>query len=59
MTGRLEKKVAIVTGGGSGEATANRSAEEGAHVFVTDINSHGAERVVAEIQANGGAATAR
>ena len=61
MTGRLQNKVALVTGAGSGlgEATAKRFTEEGAHVFVTDINSDSAERVVAEIEAAGGTASGR
>ena len=45
--GRLEGKVAIVTGGGSGigEATARLMAHEGAAVVVADINQAEAERV--------------
>ena len=61
MAGRLENKIALVTGGGSGlgEATAKRFTEEGALVVVTDINLDAAERVVADITAKGGRAEAR
>ncbi|KAJ5317783.1 hypothetical protein PENANT_c004G01800 [Penicillium antarcticum] len=46
---RLQGKVAIVTGGGSGfgAAIARRFAEEGAKVIVTDINVEGGEQVAA------------
>jgi NAD(P)-dependent dehydrogenase (short-subunit alcohol dehydrogenase family) len=49
--GRLEGKVAIVTGAGSGigEATARLMAREGASVVVADINRTEAERVAGEI----------
>ena len=49
--GRLERKVAIVTGAGSGigEATARLMAREGAWVVVADINEAGAERVAGEL----------
>jgi 3-oxoacyl-[acyl-carrier protein] reductase len=49
---RLEGKVAIVTGGGSGfgEGIARRFAEEGARLVVNDIDDRGGERVAAEIE---------
>lgn len=45
--GRLEGKVAIVTGAGSGigEATARLMAREGASVVAADIHRSAAERV--------------
>ena len=45
--GRLDGKVAIVTGGGGGigGATARALAREGASVAVVDIDDSGAERV--------------
>ena len=55
---RLQNKVAIVTGAGSGfgEGIAKRFAEEGAKVMVNDIHVTGAERVAAAIRKAGGAA---
>src|SRR5439155_24746562 len=49
--GRLEGKVAIVTGAGSGigEATARLMAREGASVVVADIDGSAAERVAGEL----------
>ena len=45
MTGRLEDKVTIVTGGGSGigRAVCQRFLQEGARVVVADRNRAGAE----------------
>ncbi len=51
MAGRVEGKVAIVTGGGTGigRATAHRLAEEGALVTVTDVNMDAGQAVAAEL----------
>lgn len=56
--GRLDGKVAVVTGGASGfgRVTANLLADEGASVVVADLDASGAEAVVAEISERGGAA---
>jgi 2-hydroxycyclohexanecarboxyl-CoA dehydrogenase len=47
---RLEGRSALVTGGakGIGEAIVRRLAAEGAHVWIGDIDTDGAERVAAE-----------
>jgi NAD(P)-dependent dehydrogenase (short-subunit alcohol dehydrogenase family) len=56
--GRLDGKVAIVTGGagGIGEATSRALAREGASVAVFDIDAEGATRVAEAIGAAGGVA---
>lgn len=57
---RLKDKVALITGAASvpglGSATAKRFAEEGAIVWLTDIDGAGAEKVAADIRAAGGRA---
>jgi len=59
---RLTDKVTLITGGASvpglGSATAERFAEEGAVVYLTDIDLQGAEVVAADIRRSGGHATA-
>lgn len=59
--GRLDGKVAVITGAGSGigAATARRFCAEGAAVVVADLNQAGAQAVVDECVAAGGRATAR
>jgi NAD(P)-dependent dehydrogenase (short-subunit alcohol dehydrogenase family) len=51
MTGRLDSRTAVITGGSSGIglATARRFAEEGAHVVIADIDDSRGEEVAAEI----------
>lgn len=55
----LDKKVAIVTGGGSGigRAVAQLYAKEGAKVVVSDVNDDGGHETVASIVADGGVAS--
>jgi len=49
--GKLEKKVALITGAGSGigKATAEKFADEGAQVVVQDFNKESAEEVSASL----------
>lgn len=58
MAGRVAGKVALVTGGASGigRACAERLAEEGATVVVTDLQDAKGAEVVAAIKASGGKA---
>ena len=58
MAGRLEGKVAIITGGGSGigGATAVRFAEEGAAVLIADLDPDRSANVIGEIESAGGRA---
>jgi 3-oxoacyl-[acyl-carrier protein] reductase len=57
-TMRLEHKVAVITGSGSGfgEGIAKIFAREGASVVVSDINAAGGKRVAGDITDAGGAA---
>lgn len=59
---RLADKIALITGGASvpglGSATAERLAQEGAVVYVTDVDLAGAEALAAGIRKAGGRATA-
>jgi NAD(P)-dependent dehydrogenase (short-subunit alcohol dehydrogenase family) len=58
--GRLDGKVALITGGGSGigRETSIRFAQEGARVVVADLLGDTAEQTAAEIRAAGTEATA-
>jgi NAD(P)-dependent dehydrogenase (short-subunit alcohol dehydrogenase family) len=55
MAGRIQGKVAVITGAasGMGRATAIRFAKEGASIVLTDLNSQGGETAVAECAAAG------
>ena len=56
MTGRLDDRVCLVTGGGSGigRATCLRFAAEGASVAVADVDRAAAAETVAAIPASTG-----
>lgn len=58
MAGRVDGKVALITGGGSGigRATALLFGREGAKVVVADYNTEGGDRTVKTINEAGGAA---
>jgi NAD(P)-dependent dehydrogenase (short-subunit alcohol dehydrogenase family) len=58
MAGRVQDKVALITGGGSGigRATCMVFAREGARVVVADYNAEGGERTVRMIKDAGGTA---
>ena len=56
--GRVQNKVALITGGamGLGQASARRLAEEGAKVVITDIADAEGQATADEINAKGGEA---
>jgi NAD(P)-dependent dehydrogenase (short-subunit alcohol dehydrogenase family) len=59
MAGRVDGKVALVTGGASGigRATALTFAREGAQLVIADMNAEGGQQTVHMITENGGEAT--
>jgi len=60
MAGRIEGKVALITGGGSGigRACAVRFAQEGANVCVADLDPTGAAETVRQVESAGRKAVA-
>src|ERR1700684_1906937 len=56
LMGRLDGKVAVITGAasGMGRATAARFAGEGASVVIADLNAEGGEAAVRDCKENGG-----
>ncbi|MEK9660425.1 MAG: SDR family NAD(P)-dependent oxidoreductase [Alphaproteobacteria bacterium] len=61
MAGRFDEKVALVTGGASGQgaAEARLFARDGATVIIADLRDEAGETMAAEIRAAGGAAEFR
>lgn len=59
MNERFEKKVVVITGGGSGigQATAKMFAREGAHVVILDLDMSGAQQTKQDIESAGGKAS--
>ena len=60
MNGKLDGKVALITGAGRGigRATALKLSGEGARVVINDLDSGPANEVISEIQSRGGEAVA-
>jgi NAD(P)-dependent dehydrogenase (short-subunit alcohol dehydrogenase family) len=60
MTGRLQGKVALITGGasGMGRDTVLRFLDEGAKVMIADLNQENGGKTLAEIEARGQAQSA-
>src|SRR2546426_9763602 len=58
MAGRLAGKVALITGGASGQgrAAALRFGQEGAKVALRDVNAEGGVQTMHMVQENGGEA---
>jgi NAD(P)-dependent dehydrogenase (short-subunit alcohol dehydrogenase family) len=58
MSGRLEGRVAVITGGASGigKGACLRFAQEGAKIVIADIDQDGGERTAAEIKEKDGEA---
>lgn len=58
MSSRLDGRIGVVIGGGSGmgRAISHRLAEEGVKVYVADLNGEAAEAVAKEIEQRGGRA---